>query len=79
MKLKPDFFDGTNLQDIDKKVKNKKDTNNLYSLIIPTKHSTFPVVYNFFLKAKVLNKSAYMLRQQTYYNNVFGTRIIHSL
>jgi len=79
VKPKPDFFDGANLRDIDKKVRDKKDTNSLYSLIIPTKHSTFPVACNFFLEAKAPSGGAHVLRRQACYDGAFGARTMHSL
>jgi len=79
VKPKPDFFDGANLRDIDKKVRDKRDTNSLYSLIIPTKHSTFPVACNFFLEAKAPSGGAHVLRRQACYDGAFGARTMHSL
>lgn len=78
-KPKPDFFDGANLQDIDRNIRDEQDEQNLYALIVPTKHPTMPVAPNFFLEAKSPSGGADVARRQACYDGAYGARAMHAL
>ncbi|KAI0550178.1 hypothetical protein F4679DRAFT_222462 [Xylaria curta] len=73
---KPDFFDGSPLGNIDKKI---RDDKHMYSLVVPTKHLTVPVVPNFFLEAKRQDGSAAVMKRQACYDGAYGARAMHGL
>ncbi len=71
---KPDFYDGTRLQDLDKSVQEE-----LGPFIVPTKHESDPVVPNFFLEVKALSGSPGVAMLQALQNGAHGARAMHSL
>ncbi len=76
---KPDFFDGADLEDLDRKVRDKEDEESLYSLVIPTKHPSVPVAPNFYLEAKARSGGAHVAQRQACYDGAIGARATHAL
>ena len=73
-KPKPDLFDGCRLEDINQLVRD-----DIYPLIIPTKHPTEPVAPNMFMEAKGEKGSAAVMKRQACYDGAYGARAMHSL
>ncbi len=67
---KPDFSDGARLQDVDKTVRDQRDSQSLYSLTLPTKHPSVPVAPNFFSRPKALMRQR---RQPWHSDRPFST------
>ncbi|KAH8678537.1 hypothetical protein BX600DRAFT_150096 [Xylariales sp. PMI_506] len=70
----PDFFDGAQPGDVDKQVRE-----DLYNIIIPTKHPNVPVAPNFFLEAKGPGGSGEVVKVQAVLNGAYGARMMHAL
>jgi hypothetical protein len=75
-KPKPDVFDGARLIDIDKRIRTDE---NIYPLIIPTKHIDAPVAPNFFLEVKSQSGDPAVLMRQACYDGANGARAMHCL
>lgn len=74
---KPDYFDGAQIGDLDRKVRDPKG--DMYPLIIPTKHARVPIAPNFFLEAKAPMGDAAVLKRQACYDGAYGARAMHAL
>ena len=72
----PDFWDGARPGDLHEAIRDLKD---LSKKIIPTKHTTAPVVPNFFLEAKAPSGGIDVARRQAMADGAYGASGIHSL
>ncbi|KAH8709222.1 hypothetical protein HC256_009145 [Beauveria bassiana] len=70
----PDLYDGIDPDNVGKAV--RQDLN---KTIIPTTHSTAPVVPNFFLEAKAPRGGADVAKRQACLDGALGARAIHTL
>ncbi|KAI5917726.1 hypothetical protein F4810DRAFT_704704 [Camillea tinctor] len=75
-KPQPDFFDGARIHEIDKAI---RDDDQMYSLIIPSKHKNVPVANNLFLEVKRSDGSAAVMERQACYDGAYRARAMHSL
>ncbi|PON29645.1 hypothetical protein TGAM01_v201894 [Trichoderma gamsii] len=72
--LKPDYFEGALLEDVDTTVRQS-----LNNQIIPTKNAETPIVPNFFLEFKNNAGKMKVAERQTTMNGVQGAYIMHAL
>ncbi|KAK3338037.1 hypothetical protein B0H65DRAFT_542475 [Neurospora tetraspora] len=79
VKAVPDFFDGARLGDVHPKIRNEGEEGNLNKLIIPTKHTSAPVVPNFFLEIKAPKGGADVAQRQALHDGAIGSRAMHAL
>lgn len=73
---KPDFFDGSRLEDLSEKLRNDQT---LRSKVVPTKHRSVPVAPNFFLEVKGPNGNSYVALMQALPYGVYVARAMHAL
>ncbi|KAI9765913.1 MAG: hypothetical protein M1840_007054 [Geoglossum simile] len=74
VKDSPDFYDGSDERDIDKRIKEE-----LRFHIIPTKSYSLPCLPNFFAELKGLSGSSVVSRRQACYGGALGARAMQSL
>ncbi|KAI1362322.1 hypothetical protein F5Y08DRAFT_312430 [Xylaria arbuscula] len=75
-KPKPDIFDGAHPKDIDHRI---QGDDNIYPIIIPTKHLHAPVIPNFFMEVKSQSGDPAVLKLQVCYDGAYGARAMHCL
>ena len=73
-KAKPDLYDGTRPEDIDKSVRDELGT-----IILPSKRSLVPALPNFLMEVKAPMGSVAVGTRQVCYDGAIGARAMHSL